>query len=127
MRSGVMPPDDDLDVAMARLVKPGAALLDQRRRDAAALDRRVEADAIQTIAQRLGDAQRLFGLVAERVNQHDARHVTAACAGQRPRAAWTVSPKMSTSEWGIVPVGARPASRAPAGVDAPTQPPTMAA
>ena len=34
-------------------------------------------------------------------------------------AAATVSPKISTSEWGIVPVGLRPASRAPAGVDAP--------
>ena len=42
-------------------------------------------------------------------------------------AAFTVSPKISTSEWGIVPVGARPARRAPAGVEAPTQPPTIAA
>ena len=34
-----------------------------------------------------------------------------------------MSPKIRTSEWGIVPVGFSPARRAPAGVEAPTQPP----
>ena len=49
-------------------------------------------------------------------------HVPVEGLGRR-----TVSPKISTSEWGMVPVGARPARRAPAGVEAPTQPPTIAA
>jgi hypothetical protein len=52
------------------------------------------------------------------------RGTSASMCLSKASAARTVSPKMSTSACGIVPVGARPASRAPAGVDAPIQPPT---
>ena len=74
-----------------------------------------------------GDPQRLLGLVLERVDQDDPRHVRLDVLDRTRAAASTVSPKIRTSECGIVPVGARPASRAPAGVEAPTQPPTIAA
>ena len=47
------------------------------------------------------------------------RGTSAARCRSNASAASTVSPKISTSEWGIVPVGASPASRAPAGVDHP--------
>ena len=53
--------------------------------------------------------------------------MSGATCRSKASAARTVSPMTSTSEWGIVPVGERPARRAPAGVEAPTQPPTMAA
>src|SRR5450756_2082173 len=55
------------------------------------------------------------------------RGTSASRSRSKACAARTVSPTISTSEWGMVPVGLRPASRAPAGVDAPTQPPTIAA
>ena len=61
------------------------------------------------------------------VSTRTIRGTSGGTCRSNARAASTVSPKISTSEWGIVPVGARPASRAPAGVDAPTQPPTIAA
>ena len=55
------------------------------------------------------------------------RGTSGSMSRSNASAALTVSPMISTSEWGIVPVGRRPASRAPAGVEAPTQPPTIAA
>ena len=119
--------DDDLDVLEARLVEPGPDLVDEVGGDPAALRRRVEPDAVQPVAEGVGDPQRLLGLVLERVDEDDPRHVRRRGARSNARAASTVSPKIRTSEWGIVPVGARPASRAPAGVEAPTQPPTIAA
>ena len=45
----------------------------------------------------------------------------------KARAARTVSPKIRIMAWGMVPLGARPASREPAGVEPVMQPPTMAA
>ena len=61
------------------------------------------------------------------VSTSTIRGTSGGMSRSNASAARTVSPKISTSEWGMVPVGLRPASRAPAGVDAPTQPPTMAA
>ena len=75
--------DDDLDVAEALLVEPSAALADELRRDAAALGGSVEADAVQPIAERARDAQRLLCLVAERVDEDDARHVRRHVAVKR--------------------------------------------
>jgi hypothetical protein len=107
-------------------VQPGADLLDQVGGDPAPLRRRVEADPVQPVAEGVGDPERLLGLVLERVDQDDPGDVRLEVAVER-LGGRTVSPKTRTSEWGIVPVGLRPARRAPAGVDAPTQPPTIAA
>ena len=105
------PETDDLDVLEAGLVEPGADLVDELGGHPAALRRRVEPDAVEPVAQRVGDPERLLGLVLERVDEHDPRHVRRPTCRSNARAASTVSPKISTSEWGIVPVGARPASR----------------
>ena len=76
MRSGFEPSaDDDLDVAEALLVEPRAHLAHKVRRHPAALRRRIEADAVEAVAESLRDAQRLLGLVVERVDEDDARHV----------------------------------------------------
>ena len=107
-------------------VEPRPDLLHELRGHASPLRRRVEADAPQPVAERLGDAQRLLRLVLEGVDQDDARHVGVDVAIERLRGL-TVSPKISTSACGMVPVGASPASRAPAGVEAPMQPPTTLA
>ena len=47
-------------MAVAFLVEPGADLVDQVRRDAASLRRRVEADPVEPVPERLGD--RLYGI-----------------------------------------------------------------
>ena len=107
-------------------VEPRPDLDDQVGGDPATLGRGVEPDPVQAVAQGVGDPERLLGLVLERVDEDDP-----GTSGSRSRskasAASTVSPKIRTSEWGIVPVGLSPARRAPAGVEAPTQPPTIAA
>ena len=128
MRSGIeATADDDAHRPEAGLVEARPDLQHQVSGDAAALGRGVEPNAVEPVPERMRDAQRLLRLVLEGIDEHDAGHVRRTGAGRMPRPRATVSPKMSTREWGIVPVGARPASRAPAGVEAPTQPPTMAA
>src|SRR5665811_1638603 len=66
--------DDDDDVAVAGLVQPCPDLLDEVGGDPAALRRRVQADAVELVAQRVGDAKRFLGLVLERVHQDDPGH-----------------------------------------------------
>ena len=66
---------DDLDVLEALLVEPRADLVDEVGRDAAALGGRVEPDAVQPVAERVRDPERLLGLVLERVDEDDPRHV----------------------------------------------------
>src|SRR5690242_20478176 len=61
--------DHDLHVPVALLVEPGADLLHEVGGDAAALRGRIEADPIEAIAEGVGDAERLFGLVLERVDE----------------------------------------------------------
>ena len=113
-------------MAVALLVEASPDLLDEIGGDAAAFGRRVEADPVQPVAEGVGDPQRLLGLVLERVDEDDPG-TSGSRSRSNARAASTVSPKIRTSEWGIVPVGDSPARRAPAGVEAPTQPPTIAA
>ena len=96
--------DDDLDVLEPFLVEARPDLLDEVAGDAAALRRRVEPDPVQPVAQRVGDPERLLGLVLERVDEDDPGHVGRHVAVER-LAARTVSPKIRTIEWGIVPVG----------------------
>ena len=73
----------DRHVREAGLVEPGPHLGDERRGDPAALRRGVEADAVQPVAEGVGDAQRLLGLVLERVHEHDPRHVRGHVAVER--------------------------------------------
>ena len=51
--------------------------------DAAPLRWRVEADPVQSVAQRVRDAERLLRLVLERVHEHDPRHVRRHVAVER--------------------------------------------
>ena len=67
--------NDDLHVRMPRQVEPRADLLHELGRDAAPLGRRVEPDAPQAVAERLGHAERLLRLVLEGVDQDDAGHL----------------------------------------------------
>ena len=75
--------DHDLDVREARLVEPGADLLDEVHGHPAALRRGVEADAVEPVAERVGDPERLLGLVLERVDEHDPRDLRADVAVER--------------------------------------------
>ncbi len=59
----------------AGLVEPRPDLLDEVGGHAPPLGRRVEADAPQPVAERIGDAQRLLGLVLEGIDEDDARDV----------------------------------------------------
>ena len=124
MRSTSIPPETTIFTCWwPGQVEAGADLLHELGRDAAALRGRVETDAPQAVTERLGHAQRLLRLVLERVDEDD-RGTSGSMWRSKASAARTVSPKMRTRACGIVPVGARPARRAPAGVDAPMQPPT---
>ena len=62
-------------MAEAGLVEPRADLVDEVGGDPAALGRRVEPDAVQPVAEGMRDAERLLGLVLERVDEDDPRHV----------------------------------------------------
>ena len=86
MRSGSRPPEiDDPDVLVALLVEPCPHLVHQVGRDPAALRRRVQPDAVQLVAQGVRHPQRLLGLVLERVDEHDPRHVRPEVAIERQR------------------------------------------
>ncbi len=67
--------DDDAHVPEARLVESRPDLQHQVRGHAATLGGSVEADAVEPVAERVRDAQRLLRLVLEGVDEHDARHV----------------------------------------------------
>src|SRR5690349_24212441 len=54
-------------------VETRADLLDQVDGHSAALARRVEAHAPQSLAERFGHAQRFLGLVLERIDQQDRK------------------------------------------------------
>src|SRR5437879_2955046 len=60
--------DEDADVFEAREVETSTDLLDEVHRHAAALSGCVEAHPAQALAQGLGHAERLFGLVLEGVD-----------------------------------------------------------
>ena len=64
-------------------VEPGPDLVDQVGRDAPALGRRVEPDAVQPIAQCMRDPEGLLRLVLERVDQHDPGDVRPEMAVER--------------------------------------------
>ena len=68
---------------VALLVESRPNFADEVRCDAATLGGRVETNAVQPIAERVGDAQRLLGLVVERVDEDDARHVRGHVAVER--------------------------------------------
>ena len=111
----------------AGLVESRPDLMDEVGGHPAALGGRVEADAVQPVAEGVGDPERLLGLVLERVDEDDPRHVGLEVPvegeGCLDRVAEDKDERM-----GHRPGRAdRPASRAPAGVEAPTHPPTMAA
>ena len=76
---------DDPDVGEPLEVEPRPDLRDQVGGDPAALGGRVEPDAVQPIAERVGDPQRLLGLVLERVDEHDPGHVGPEVAVERDR------------------------------------------
>ena len=72
-------------MAIALLVEPRPDLLDQVRGDPAPLGRRVEADPVQPVAQRMSHPQRLLRLVAERVDEDDPGDVVVEVAVERLR------------------------------------------
>ena len=110
----------------AGLVEPGPDLVDELGRDPAALGRRVEPDAVQPVAERVGDPQRLLRLVLERVDQDDPRHVRRHVPVEREGRLDRVAEDQDQR------MGHRP-GRGQAGQPgarrcrAPTQPPTIAA
>ena len=76
MRSTSIPPETTIFTCrMAGEVEPGADLLHEVGRHPSALARRVEPNAPEPVAERLGHPQRLLGLVLERVDEDDARHL----------------------------------------------------
>ena len=77
--------DDDLDVMEALEVEPRPDLGDQVGGHPAALGRRVEADPVEPVAERVGDPERLLGLVLERVDEDDPGDVRAEVAIERDR------------------------------------------
>ena len=74
-----------LDVLVALHVEAGTDLVDEVGRDPAALGGRIEPDAVQPVAERVRDSQRLLGLVLERVDEHDPGDVLAQVAVERER------------------------------------------
>ena len=127
IRSGSKPAaDDDPHVAVTGLVETRTHLPDELGRDAATLGWRVQSDAVEPVTECVGDAQRLLRLVPESVDEDDARHIRRHVAVESLRRA----DRVAEDEHQRVrhrARGARPARRAPAGVDAPTQPPMIAA
>ena len=67
--------DNDLHVTVPSEVEARPHLLHELGGHAAALGRRVEPDPVQPLAEGIGDAERLFGLVLERVHEDDPRHL----------------------------------------------------
>ena len=59
--------------------------MDEVGRDPAALGGRIEPDAVQPVAERVRDSQRLLCLVLERVDKHDPGDVFAQVAVERER------------------------------------------
>ena len=114
-------------MVVALLVEPRADLVDEIGRHPAALRRRVEPDAVEPIAERVGDAQRLLGLVPERVDEDDARHVRPQVAVERLGGLDRVAEDEHERVRHRAGRGQAGQARARPGVEAPTQPPTIAA
>ena len=128
MRSGVEAAgDDDLDALVAGQVEPGADLLDEvggaRGRAPTGVSRRTPHSRSPSASATRSDSS----ASSLKVSTSTMRGTSGSMWRSNASAARTVSPKMMISACGIVPVGASPARRAPAGVEAPTQPPTTAA